>query len=224
MYGYGVSWIWCKGARGEIELDPCIDRGGLGLRRTQYQNKAFLLKHGFNFLLQKYALWVRILRSKYKIDEDCPQNIKRRCCSFIWKYISSVWSDLRSSLFWHVGDGRRVRCWTNHWIKELGPLSNYCTNTRPFFLNVTVYAMVSLEGGWNCEYFERDSPGEVLLYMAGIHPPKDDAGEDQVAWRLTDNSKCIVASGYCEFTHGDWPLRDRKWKLIWKLHVPQRVR
>ncbi|KAK5794099.1 hypothetical protein PVK06_035301 [Gossypium arboreum] len=67
-----------------------LDREGLGLRRTEYQNKAFLLKLGF----QKEALWVRILKSKYKIDEDCPQNVERRCCSFTWKSILSVWADL----------------------------------------------------------------------------------------------------------------------------------
>ncbi|KAL1062945.1 hypothetical protein V6Z11_D13G113400 [Gossypium hirsutum] len=61
--------------------------------------------------------------------------------------------------------------------------------------------MVTLEREWNLEYFERDLPREVLLYIAGIHPPKDDAGEDQIAWRLTDNGKCTVASGYNKFAH-----------------------
>ncbi|KAK8318738.1 hypothetical protein V6Z12_A13G192300 [Gossypium hirsutum] len=91
-----------------------LDQEGLRLKRTQYQNKAFLLKLGFNFLLQKDALWVRILKLKYKIDEDCLQNIERRCCNFTWKSILSVWADLQSSLFWRVGDDRRVRFWTDH--------------------------------------------------------------------------------------------------------------
>ncbi|KAA3473258.1 reverse transcriptase [Gossypium australe] len=122
----------------------------------------------------------------------------------------------RSSLSRRVGDGRRLRFWTNHWIKELGPLSNYCTNARPIFQDATVYAMVTLEGEWNWEYFRNSSP------KGSIHPPKDDVREDQIAWRLTDNGKCTVASGYSKFAYGDWPLRDQK--LIWKLHVPQRVR
>lgn len=125
---------------------------------------------------------------------------------FTWRSISSVWADLRSSLFWRVGDGRRVRFWTDHWIKELGPLSNYCTNARPVFQDATAYVMVTLEGEWNWEYFERGLPREVLLYIAGIHPTKDDAREDQIAWRLKDNGKCTVASGYSKFAHGDWPL------------------
>ncbi|MBA0753478.1 hypothetical protein Gogos_020067 [Gossypium gossypioides] len=36
----------------------------------------------------------------------------------------------------------------------------------------------------------------------GIHPTKDDAREDQIAWRLKDNGKCTVASGYSKFAHG----------------------
>ncbi|MBA0721805.1 hypothetical protein Golax_009309 [Gossypium laxum] len=73
---------------------------------------------------------------------------------FTWRSISSVWADLRSSLFWRVGDGRRVRFWTDHWVKELGPLSNYCTNARPVFQDATVYVMVTLEGEWNWEYLK----------------------------------------------------------------------
>lgn len=71
-------------------MDKCClpqDRGGLGLRRAYYQNQAFLM--------EKY----RVLRSKYKLEEDCLVNIDRRCDNSTWKSISKVLMDVCDSIF-----------------------------------------------------------------------------------------------------------------------------
>lgn len=44
-----------------------MDRGGLGFQNIQSQNKAFLLKLRMFFINNKEALWVRVMRSKYKV-------------------------------------------------------------------------------------------------------------------------------------------------------------
>lgn len=114
--------------------------------------------------------------------------------------------------------------WSAHWIRELGPLVNYSVNQTPTFKDATVYAMVSLNGDCNWEYFVRDLPREVLRYIAGIIPPRDDAGANQIGWKLMENGKCTMSSGYSKVAQDVWSIQDHTWKIIWKLDVPQRIR
>lgn len=64
--------------------------GGLGLRRLKDQNISFLLKLGFNIVANNEALWVRVLRSKYKMKEGLPDTIDRNNSSFLWRSLSKI--------------------------------------------------------------------------------------------------------------------------------------
>lgn len=55
----------------------------LSIRSLKEQNESFMLKLGFNLLANDQALWVKVLRYKYRLLKDCPDDIYRSNCSFV---------------------------------------------------------------------------------------------------------------------------------------------
>lgn len=53
------------------------------MRKLRVQNILFLLKLGFNIVFDKEALWVRVIREKYKMNEDLPNCIAQDRSSFL---------------------------------------------------------------------------------------------------------------------------------------------
>ncbi|PPR88820.1 hypothetical protein GOBAR_AA31854 [Gossypium barbadense] len=96
------------------------------------------------------SLWVKVLRSKYKVTERLPEILSSSSCSYIWRSLRSVWKDIQGNMAWKVVTGREVKFWTDTWFRDLGPLTDYCTVPQPTFPNATVYAVVTPEGDWNC--------------------------------------------------------------------------
>ncbi|KAH1046305.1 hypothetical protein J1N35_037089 [Gossypium stocksii] len=76
----------------------------------------------FNLALDDNALWVRILCSKYGMNERLPESILRSSSLSLWRALSKVWSLLKDNLVWSMGDRRSICCWKDHWIMSVGPL------------------------------------------------------------------------------------------------------
>ncbi|KAA3474067.1 RNA-directed DNA polymerase (Reverse transcriptase) [Gossypium australe] len=51
--------------------------GGLRFHCLEDHNKSFLMKLGFNLVPNDNALWVRVLHSKYGMNEQLPESISR---------------------------------------------------------------------------------------------------------------------------------------------------
>ncbi|KAK5793327.1 hypothetical protein PVK06_034470 [Gossypium arboreum] len=78
--------------------------GGLGMRQFLDQNIVFLLKLGYKLVSDDEALWVRVLRSKYRVNDPFPVSIAKAKSFFLWKSLSKVWNLLHDNLLWSVGD------------------------------------------------------------------------------------------------------------------------
>ncbi|XP_016667495.1 uncharacterized protein [Gossypium hirsutum] len=98
---------------------------------------------GFNLLTNKQALWVKVLRAKYKLFEDRPEDILGSKCSFVWRSLAKVWSLLRQSLLWSIGDGNLIKFWTDSWLTEVGLLINYCLDHSLIDESVTLQEVVT---------------------------------------------------------------------------------
>lgn len=62
--------------------------GGLGLRRLEEMNKAFIAKLGWRLLQNEDCLWTQVLKAKYAISsEDCATWRPKPKMSNIWKGI-----------------------------------------------------------------------------------------------------------------------------------------
>ncbi|KAH1122786.1 hypothetical protein J1N35_005946 [Gossypium stocksii] len=120
--------------------------GGLGLMKLKDQNISFLMKLGFKLVSDKEAFWVRVVRSKYQMNDELPNCIDRNRCSFLWKSLSKIWTLFRDSIHWSIGDGRTIRCWKDNWIPHIGPLLRYTPSNFSLNTDYTLYEMTSEDG------------------------------------------------------------------------------
>lgn len=55
---------------------------GHGFRRLEDQNTSFLMKLGSNVVSNSNALWVHVLKSKYRVLTGSPESLIQGSCSF----------------------------------------------------------------------------------------------------------------------------------------------
>ncbi|XP_054801529.1 uncharacterized protein LOC129305554 [Prosopis cineraria] len=97
------GFLWgSTGERKKIHLvawdEVCRPKrnGGLGLRHTHLQNKAFMMKAGWGFIHNKEALWARVIISKYKCGRELiPQVNRTHPGSQFWKGLRNNWEKVQ---------------------------------------------------------------------------------------------------------------------------------
>lgn len=65
------------------DLLQTIDEGRSWFKKACSTEYSYLMKLAFQFVTKLDTLWVRILRSKYKIFEVCPVKIDRSMSSYV---------------------------------------------------------------------------------------------------------------------------------------------
>lgn len=95
------------------------------------------------------ALWVRVIRSKYGLDDSLPDSIARDQSSFLWNSLSKVWVLLRKNLIWSVGNWNKIQCWKDLWIPNVSPLINYIPTYANINTNNLLSDLSTEEGNWN---------------------------------------------------------------------------
>ena len=102
------------------------EQGGLGFRKEREINIVWMTKLAWGIVNKPEALWVRVMRNKYRCGEETIPNIRRRSkASNAWKGIASVWPYFKQNLIWRVRDGNSVRIWKDHWILGIDRLGDF---------------------------------------------------------------------------------------------------
>ncbi|XP_061361234.1 uncharacterized protein LOC133305091 [Gastrolobium bilobum] len=97
--------------------------GGVRLRDLRKFNQAFNTKVGFGLLTNKDALWARVLRNKYKLEDGLtPQISKSGSTSNIWRGICASWDNVLEGTRISIGNGRGTRFWYDCWVPGFGKL------------------------------------------------------------------------------------------------------
>ncbi|XP_016676268.2 uncharacterized protein [Gossypium hirsutum] len=198
--------------------------GGLGLRRLEDQNKAFLLKIGYSLITKIEALWVQVLRAKYGFHEVLPVSIMRSRCSYMWKVVAKTWLLLYKNIIWSIGNGRSVRCWEDNWVPTVGPLNQYVLDQGIIISQSKVNEMVLDNGVWNIDLFRSWLPEDVVNRIISIPPPSESTGPDTLSCARTTSGVFSVKSVYFMLRKDSWNSKDANWNFVWKIPGPQRVR
>ncbi|KAF7813073.1 ribonuclease H [Senna tora] len=75
---------------------------------------------------QKDALWARVLRAKYRCGDDLIPKVGRiNTASRLWKGIVDSWKYVQEGMVWCIGDGKRVRFWSDPWLPNGVVLCHY---------------------------------------------------------------------------------------------------
>lgn len=112
-----------------------------------------MIKSGFKILTDSRAFWVKVLRAKYGVAIGIPKKLSRSRSSFIWGSLTKVWPLLRENLVWSVGNGRKIRCWRDPWVPDVGPLISMILGHSSLDLDYLLSDMVLVDSNWNLELF-----------------------------------------------------------------------
>ncbi|XP_028094398.1 uncharacterized protein LOC114294466 [Camellia sinensis] len=110
------------------EMPKRIDQGGWGIRNLRDVNKCLQIKWWWRFGSEKDALWKKVICSRYKLKVTSwiPSLNSSNGYSAVWNGIISV-AEQSSSLkdfYLHnfklkVGDGVRIRFWSDAWCQSV---------------------------------------------------------------------------------------------------------
>ncbi|KAH1055847.1 hypothetical protein J1N35_033912 [Gossypium stocksii] len=210
------QFIWgCSEGKRKMALvkwdDICQSKinGGLSLRRLEDQNKAFMMKIGYNLITKTEALWVQVLRSKYGMRGNMPTSITRSNCSYMWRVVAKVWPLLCSNMIWSIGNGRTVLCWEDIWVPNKGPLKLYALNNNTINSDITVSNMVLPNGDWNLNLFRLWLPEDVVRCILSILPHSAHFGPDLLSWAKTTSGVFSVKSTYYMLKEESWHPKEK---------------
>ncbi|KAH9705279.1 putative ribonuclease H protein [Citrus sinensis] len=172
--------------------------GGLGLKRIDAMNNALLIKIGWSLITSSDSLWVKVLRSKYGIeDQAVPQSLNTKSGSYMWKAIGIIWDKVLQGIRWNLGDGRKVKFWWDCWALKDKRLIFYAQQPLPEeLINSTVSDCVNGDGSWNWGLFANLLPDNVILRIAPIKPPLNSGGKDEIRWAHSKTGIFKVKSAY----------------------------
>ncbi|OVA00619.1 hypothetical protein BVC80_9085g26 [Macleaya cordata] len=93
--------------------------GGLGIQTPEKVNVSLVMKMAWRFLTQPQALWCQLLSAKYLRTESYWTEKKYWNSSPIWSSLCSVRNYMKEGTCWCVGDGHKIKIWTDPWVPNL---------------------------------------------------------------------------------------------------------
>ncbi|KAL4291805.1 hypothetical protein GQ457_14G017940 [Hibiscus cannabinus] len=148
-----------------------IESGGLGFKNLHQQNRASLMKIGFQLLTDIEALWVRVLKAKYRWGDRLPVSIKRPSYSRLWTGLNNVWDEICDNASWNIANGSQTSFWFDNWLGWKGRLTFSClANMMSPSTKVSDMKMASGEWDWLC--LNSLLPTAILDQIVVVQPPE----------------------------------------------------
>lgn len=199
--------------------------GGLGLRRLEEMNEAFIAKLGWRLIQKENCLWTQVLKAKYAISsEDCATWRAKPRMSNIWKGILRSVPILRKGMVTLVRNGKGTSFWLDKWMGE-GPLIDRATSTiPPSEIYKTVDQYWNQDSTWNVTALQQFLPVDILDELTAIILFDEPGSQDQAVWSKEPSGSFSVRTAYdCAAENSPSP-EAAKWNAIWKLKLPSRIK
>ncbi|KAJ9684352.1 hypothetical protein PVL29_016699 [Vitis rotundifolia] len=205
-------------------------KGGLRVKCLSILNKALLAKWNWRFANEREALWNQVIRGKYGEVRGgwCSLEVREPHGMGLWKGIRMDWELASDTMFFIVGNGRRVRFWRDTWCGD----SPLCVSFPSLFaLTADKEVWVAniwdplAEGGWNpcfLRAFNDWEVEEVERFLGRLHGKRIlENEEDMVSWTETKSGKFSVKSLYCALEAGGSSLFPSSY--IWHVNVQPKI-
>lgn len=186
--------------------------GGLGIKKLRHFNSALLGKWIWRFVYESGALWRRVIVSR---REECwgswlSEEPRGRYGVGVWKSIYKVRGEVWGQIQFVVGDGSRVRFWSDDWsgvgvLCEKFPRLYGCSSDRCILVRD---CMTCNEIGvvWVPSFWRELNDwevGECVNLMTSLQGMQIRRGSsDSVGWSRAQNGKFSVRSLY-QFLEGN---------------------
>ncbi|KAJ9698913.1 hypothetical protein PVL29_007804 [Vitis rotundifolia] len=168
------------------------EKGGIGLRKITFLNKALLGKWVWRFAIEKDSLWKKVLVVKYG-----QEGLGWRTNEVRGLYGVGVWKEILKEACWcwdkfqfKVGKGTKIKFWIDHWcgnatLSQIFPQLSSLDDQKNATIN-EVWDSSFGQGGWNLRFsrdfndWELDLIGELLNLLRDC---KITLEEDSVYWK-----------------------------------------
>lgn len=199
--------------------------GGLGIRRLEEMNHAFLAKLGWRILRDENSLWIQIVKAKYSAStKDCDLWQPKRGMSNAWKGILKSRYILRKGIKKVVINGKDTLFWLDTWLDEK-PLKESATEMISLpELYQPVASYWDADMGWKWQHLEHLLPTTCLEKLAATVINCEDAENDRAGWRNETSGLYSVKTTYELASDSSSSIEAAKWNNIWKLKVPSRIK
>ncbi|RVW47373.1 LINE-1 retrotransposable element ORF2 protein [Vitis vinifera] len=190
------------------------EEGGLGIRKIDLLNKAFLGKWVWRYAYEKDNLWKTVIGVKYG-QEGCGWRTKEVCGSYgvgLWKEIMKEADWCWESIDFKLGKGTRVLFWTDKWCGN-----EALSQTFPQLFTLAGHRNAKAsevwdsslgQGGWNLSLvrdfndWELDQIGDMLNLLRDFRTSPE---EDSVRWKREGNG-VFGAKGAYKMLIGSQPV------------------
>lgn len=199
------------------------DKGSLGIKRFTDINSSLLAKLGWKVATGEETLWTRMLKAKYLKNHSFFECTKKVGDSPIWKGILSSRAFLKKGVCFKIGNGSKIKIWTNPWIPSLQGKVPVLKEGIPRGNWKLVADMGEPDGsGWQTELIKDIFSEESANAILSLHWPMD-FEEDWLCWCGTDNGRFTVKSCYVINCEGE-EEGSRIWKILWKAQIHDRLK
>lgn len=196
---------------------------GLGIRKLEDHNTSFLLKLGFHLITKEKALWVQVLRSKYKLKKQIPTILTQGNCPPIWRGTAKVRPLLKVNLGWAIGTREVIQSWEDSWLPNTRPLKALARSLEGIPMVCYLKDTVFTDGSWNLQAFRDHLLEDVARKIVSISPPHPMVILDKVIWLHSPTGRFSVKSAYQKVKEDTWHERAGIWKFPWRYQGPHRI-
>ncbi|KAJ8763316.1 hypothetical protein K2173_001454 [Erythroxylum novogranatense] len=201
--------------------------GGLGFWDLHLVNNAFGMKVCWELFTKPTSLWVLVLASKYKFDNEAGLNpIQPNSSSPLWRLVCKNWDDMMTNVAWIVENGKHVRFWEHIWVPGLDlPLIELAVSQVPDSMRFHVVAsfMIAL-GEWEWQSFEYLLPSNAIQLIAAILSPDESMDNDRPFWCPSSSGCFTLKTTYLSLCRQRDVVSRAPWHQIWKWVGPQRIK
>lgn len=203
--------------------------GGLGIRKTSDMNKALLAKVGWRVMHGQATLWVRVVRSKYKVGDIHDHNwtVAKSTWSSTWQIVGvGIREVIHQGQSWVIGDGKEINFWMDKWLLER-PLTKLVIRELPEGVAHMKARELWFDGrGWNFPCILPYVMDTRRLELSAVVVDSVTRAKDRLSSGETPYGKFTVKSAYTLLTR-DERLRKEMgqfFQRLWRVMVSERVR
>lgn len=167
-----------------------------------------------------------MLRFKYISDNSVNFALSRSyALSPLWQGMHKVADVTLSAISWCVGNGRKIKFWTDMWLDNNGPLvENLIPYTDGIMDSAPIASFVN-DGCWDTRKFAHILPEAIVNKILAHQVPFAQADEDMPFWTLTSTGKFNLSSAIDLLNSDTLKVNNNNnWSRVLKWSGPQRVK
>ncbi|GKU95851.1 hypothetical protein SLEP1_g9158 [Rubroshorea leprosula] len=207
--------------------DVCRPRGqgGLGLRTSFENNKAFIAKLGWQLLSGQNKPWCQALSQKYLRTGSLMNCPSQSASSVTWRSILKCRDVLQLGVRWQVGSSSNIKFWHDTWVGHKKLLDFAIQPIPQELIDLPVASFISSDKNWDLSPIIELLPLNVLDSITVIPLSITDQFTDSPFWHGSTTGDFTVSSAFAMLQSQRMASTvSVQWRWIWNIRCTERVK